>query len=79
MSASVEVPADVTTLICDPLRGEVLLRLAGPVVLPPGSLVELADGTMARVSSLRLDASNADQPKLIVHVTCSHQRGRNTP
>lgn len=79
VAADSATPAEVTTLICDPLRDEVLLRLAGPVVLPPGSLVELAGGQVARVSSLRLNASNADRPELIVHVTCSRHPARDAP
>ncbi|RSM85235.1 hypothetical protein DMH04_18265 [Kibdelosporangium aridum] len=77
--AESDLPVEVTTLICDPLRDDVLLRLAGPVMLPPGSLVELADGTVAGVSSVRLNAADGHHPELIMHVTRSCHPARDSP
>ncbi len=66
-------PADITTFVVDPLRDKVLLRLTGAVALPVGSMIELPDGSIARVSALRLNASNAKDPTLLVQVTRSRQ------
>ena len=59
----------VTTVVHDPLHDEVLLRLAGAVLLPLGSLVELPDGTAATVSAVRLDARDAGNPAVVLQVT----------
>jgi hypothetical protein len=65
--------ADVTTLIHDPLRDEVVLKLAGAVALPPGTVVELPGGHVARVASLRLVTDGTTQAQLIVQIVRSHQ------
>jgi hypothetical protein len=72
---SVECPAEVTTLICDPLSDQVLLRLPGAVVLPVGTLIDLPGDQVGRVASLRLDAVDAARPNLIVQVVRSHRAG----
>lgn len=69
----------VHTVVHDPLRDEVLLRLAGPVVLPLGSLVELPDGTAATVSAVRLDARDGGKPAVVVQVTRPYPPSPRTP
>jgi hypothetical protein len=67
-SSGVESTAEITTLIHDPLHDEVLLRLPSAVVLPVGTVVELSDGQIGRVASLRLVAVDATRVHLIVQV-----------
>jgi hypothetical protein len=73
--ASVECSAEVTTLICDPLNDQILLRLPGAVVLPVGTLIDLPGDQVGRVASLRLNAVDAARPSLIVQVVRSHRAG----
>ncbi|RSM85280.1 hypothetical protein DMH04_18510 [Kibdelosporangium aridum] len=74
-----DVPSAVTTVIHDPLRDEILLRLTGAVMLPPGSLVDLPGGEIARVSAVRLNLCDAHNPTLVVHVTRSYRSFEGTP
>lgn len=53
-------PSAMVTQIRDHFTNEMLLQLPGAVVLPRGTVVELADGDLALVQSLRLIAPNAD-------------------
>jgi hypothetical protein len=70
-SSGVGSTAEITTLVHDPLHDEVLLRLPGAVVLPAGTVVELSDGQIGRVVSLRLVAVDATRVQLIVQVARS--------
>jgi hypothetical protein len=73
--ASVECPAEITTLICDPLNDQVLLRLPGAVVLPVDTLINLPGDEIGRVPSLRLDAVEISRPNLAVQVVRSRHVG----
>ncbi|ONI85361.1 hypothetical protein ALI144C_13820 [Actinosynnema sp. ALI-1.44] len=75
--SSTEDPVEVTTLVKDPVRDEVLIRLQGAVVLPVGSVVELAGGENARVASIRLAAQDTARAQLVIHVVRSQQAARS--
>jgi hypothetical protein len=62
--------AEIITVVQDQQQGEVLFTLPGAVVLPRGTLVQLASGELARVESLRLIAPTppADTARLVAQV-----------
>jgi hypothetical protein len=62
--------ADVVTILLDQLDDTPLFQLRGAVILPRGTVVELADGTSAQVQSLRLIAprTDAEPARLVTHV-----------
>ncbi|WP_435060763.1 hypothetical protein [Amycolatopsis thermoflava] len=70
-SSSVEaVPVGVVTVVEDQMDSTELFRCAGAVVLPPGTVVELADGEHVAVTSLRLVAPSPGEytARLVVRV-----------
>ncbi|MGW4589689.1 hypothetical protein ACWEKJ_20390 [Amycolatopsis thermoflava] len=71
-SSSVEAGrAGVVTVVEDQVDSTELFRCAGAVVLPPGTVVELADGERFAVTSLRLIAPSSGDctARLVVCVT----------
>ncbi|UJW31050.1 hypothetical protein L3Q67_38635 [Saccharothrix sp. AJ9571] len=56
----------ITTVIRDQLRGEELVRLPGAVCLPPGSVIDLPDGVIARVTTMRLVVQDAASAELVI-------------
>lgn len=70
-SSSVEaVPVGVVTVVEDQVNSTELFRCAGAVVLPPGTVVELADGEHFAVTSLRMVAPSLGEctAQLVVRV-----------